>query len=85
MMTQLESADTALKLDDLYLCGFLACKGIKPKGLETTGRGRRHFVYPETPAKQLDDLVQRFYAGEVEVSLPVLRNYVKDFAELMRG
>jgi hypothetical protein len=84
MMTQLETVDTALKLDDLYLCGYLACKGIKPKGLETTGRGRKHFVYPESTSDRLEDLVQRFYGSEVEVSLPVLRNYVKDFAELMR-
>jgi len=85
MLTELKQGDTDLKLDDLYLCAFLACKGIKPQGLETTGFGRRHFVYSDDAKQRVNGLVQGFYSGEVEVSLPILRNYIKDMKELMRS
>ena len=85
MITELTRNETTLKLDDLYLCGFLACKGLKPQGLETTGFGRKHFVYSDEAKEKLDSLVHCFYSGEVEVSLPILRNYIKDLKELMRS
>ena len=85
MITELKEGDTALKLDDLYLCAFLACKGIKPQGLETTGFGRRHFVYTDEAKHKLEELVGNFYSGDVQVTLPILRNYIKDLKELMRS
>ena len=77
-------ADKALKIDDLYLSGFLACKGVFPTGVEATSRGRRYFVYAQEKNQKIDDLVARFYSGDVEVTLPILRARVKDMAEMIR-
>ena len=85
MLIELKDEELQLKIDDLYLCGYLASKGFKPRGLETTGFGRKHFVYPEDVKLEIDGLMKKFYSGEVEVSLPTLRSYVKSFKELMHN
>jgi hypothetical protein len=83
MITRLIEAETAHKIDDLYLSGYLACEGIVPEAVETTDRGRRHFIYSDDADRRVQELIDRFYSGRVDVALPILRARIKDMKELI--
>ena len=82
MIKSLESEDTAMKLDDYYLCGYLAIRGFMPVGVQSSGY-RKHFVYPKDKQLQIEEMVQSFYSDKVEVNLPMLRMHIKDLKGLM--
>ena len=84
MTVTVPEADKALKIDDLYLSGFLACEGVFPTAVESTDRGRRYFVYEDDQLGRVHELMDKFYAEGVTVRMPFFRARVKDMAELIR-
>ena len=81
---ELEQIDNAIKVDDLYLAGFLACKNIMPKSILKEGRSKK-FVYDDTDKEEAQRLIDAFYKDEVSVCLPLLRARIKDMKELFRS